>query len=64
MTHKAFSLVAGVIFSVIALMHILRIALGWHLSFAGWVVPMWVSWAGALVAGYLAYQGLRLSRRG
>ena len=63
MNHKTFSLVAGVVFSVVALMHVVRVALGWQVVFAGWTVPMWVSWLGAVVTGFLAYQGLSLSRR-
>ena len=63
MNHKTFSLIAGVVFSVVALMHVVRIALGWQAVLAGWTVPMWVSWLGAVVPGFLAYQGLRLSRR-
>ena len=63
MNQKTFSLIAGLIFSVITLMHVLRLALGWQVTLDGRTMPMWVSWAGVLVAGYLAYEGLRLSRR-
>ena len=63
MSIKTFALVAGMMFSVVALAHVVRAALGWQASIAGWAVPMWVSWLGAVVTGYLGYQGLRLSRR-
>jgi hypothetical protein len=63
MSQRTFSLVAGLIFLVVALMHLLRLALGWHVALAGWTLPMWVSWVGFLIAGYLAYTGLSLSRR-
>ena len=63
MSHKTFSLVTGMVFSVVALMHVVRIALGWQAVLAGWAVPMWVSWLGAVVPGFLAYQGFSLSRR-
>jgi len=29
----------------------------------GWDAPMWVSWAGLVVAGYLGVQGMRLARK-
>jgi hypothetical protein len=62
MSQKRFSLVAGLIFLLVAVMHALRLARGWHVTFASWTVPMWVSWAALVIAGFLAYQGLRLSR--
>ena len=63
MSQKTFSLVAGVIFLVIALMHVLRLVLKWEAVVNGRTMPMWASWAAIVVAGYLAYEGFRLSRR-
>jgi hypothetical protein len=63
MSQKTFTLAAGMIFLVVALMHLLRVALGWQVALGGWTVPMWVSWVALLIAGYLAYEGLSLSRR-
>ena len=62
MNQKTFSLVAGVIFLVIALLHILRTILGWEATIAGVSIPFWVSWVGIVVAGYLGYQGIRQSK--
>jgi hypothetical protein len=63
MDQKNFSLVAGFIFLLVAVAHALRLVLGWHVTFSGWTVPMWVSWIALVITGFLAYQGLRLSRR-
>jgi hypothetical protein len=63
MNHKTFSLVAGLIFSGMAILHLVRLVLGWQAMIAGMTVPLWASWVGILVAGYLAYEGLRLSRQ-
>ncbi len=54
MSQKTFSLVAGLIFFVVALLHILRLAIGWQAVFAGWTIPMWVSWIALPIAGVLA----------
>src|SRR5262249_44077484 len=54
MDAKTFSLVAGVIFAVVALFHLARIFMEW---------AMWVSWIALVVAGGLALLGLRLSER-
>lgn len=59
MDQKTFSLVAGIIFLAVAVMHLSRILMGWEAVIAGWQVPMWVSWGGVVVAGYLGYKGVR-----
>jgi CHASE2 domain-containing sensor protein len=63
MNQKVFSLVAGLIFLVVALAHALRLVFGWHVMLQGWSVPVWVSWIAFLISGFLGYEGLRLSRR-
>ena len=63
MRQRTFSRVAGVIFSLIAVLHVLRIARGWPATLAGWEMPTWVSWVALAVAAYLAYEGFRLGRR-
>jgi hypothetical protein len=61
MTQRTYSLVTGVIFSLVALLHALRLLRGWHVVIGDFSVPVWVSWIGLAIAGYLAYEGLRLS---
>jgi hypothetical protein len=58
---KTFSVVAGVIFAVVALFHLVRISMDWNVMIADWSVPMWVSWIGLVVAGGLALFGLRVA---
>jgi len=63
MDTKTFSLVAGVIFAVVALFHLVRIFMEWTVIIGDWSIPMWVSWIALVVAGGLALLGLRLSER-
>jgi hypothetical protein len=63
MNQKAFSLAAGVVFLLIALGHILRVAFGWSFAVQDFVVPMWASWIAVVITGYLAYEGFRLARK-
>jgi hypothetical protein len=51
---KPFSTVAAVVFALVALAHLLRLVYGWEVTLAGWVVPLWVSGVGLIVAGGLA----------
>jgi hypothetical protein len=60
MKQGAFLLVTSSIFAVIALLHALRLFYGWKVTLGEWTVPVWVSWIGLLIAGYLAYQGFLL----
>ena len=63
MTPRTYSLIAGIIFSLVALLHALRLLRGWHVVIGDLSLPVWVSWLGIVIAGYLAYQGFRLGRR-
>ncbi len=54
---------AGVIFLVVALAHLLRIAFNWKLLLGGAVVPLWLSWVGVLIAAYLSYSSFHFARR-
>ena len=63
MTQRTYSLIAGTIFSLVALLHALRLLRGWHVVIGDLSVPVWISWIGLAIAGYLAYEGFRLSRR-
>jgi hypothetical protein len=63
MDQRTFNAVASVIFVVVALLHLLRIYMGWPIVIASLTVPMWVSWIGLVVAGSLSYFGLSLATR-
>jgi len=62
MTPRIFSLITATLFSLIALLHALHLLRGWQVTIGDIVVPLWVSWIGLAIAGYLAYQGVKLSR--
>jgi hypothetical protein len=52
---KPFTTVAVGIFSLICLLHVVRLMTGLEVVVGGWVVPLWVSVPGAIVMGGLAY---------
>jgi hypothetical protein len=51
---RPFTIVAAIIFAVVALVHLLRLMYGWVVNIAGGSVPMWASVLGLLIAGVLA----------
>jgi len=64
MRHKTFSLVAGLIFFAVSVLHSLRLMTGWHLVFADWAIPMWIGWIAFPIAGYFGFEGQRVSTKG
>ena len=62
MKQSTFSLIAAGVFLLIALGHAMRLLFRWHVTIENVVVPVWISWIGLIIAGYLAYQGFRSSR--
>jgi hypothetical protein len=63
MDQKTFVLLAGIIFAIVAVCHLLRIFMGWPIVIDTWTVPMWLSWIALVVAGGLSYFGLSLGWR-
>jgi hypothetical protein len=63
MDRKMYCMVAGTIFTLVALFHLLRIFEDWPVIVGDWSVPKSVSWVALIVAGGLALFGLRLGQR-
>lgn len=61
MALKLYYKTVAIIFGVITIVHLARITREWEAVFAGQPVPMWVSWAAAIIAGYLAVRGFQIS---
>lgn len=61
---KPFTTLAIAVFTIVAVLHFVRILMGWEVVIEGAVVPMWVSYIGLLIAGGLAFLLWRESRPG
>ena len=57
---RAYILISGAIFGVVALVHVVRLLLDWPAQVAGWVVPIWISWIAIFAAGALCVWAFRL----
>ena len=57
---KKYLSITAAIFLIIAVLHLLRLVLGWGAEIGGWMVPSWLSWIAVVVAGLLAYMGFKL----
>jgi hypothetical protein len=66
---KPFTTAAVAVFTLVAVLHLARIALGWHViigesvvAVGGTSIPMWVSYLGVVIAGGLAVMVWREAR--
>jgi hypothetical protein len=60
---RSYLFVIGVILTVIAVAHLLRVFTGSSVVVVGWSVPLWLSWVGTAVAAYLAYASFYFAAR-
>lgn len=59
---RRYELVSGAFFSLLAIVQLTRVALGWPVQVAAVSVPVWASVLACLVAGSLAAWGFRTAR--
>jgi hypothetical protein len=52
---KPLTAMAIAVFALIAIMHVLRLVLGWEVTVNGIIIPMWVSLPGLVIAAGLAW---------
>ena len=62
MSQRAYVGISGVIFGIIALLHLLRIVYGWEAVIGGWAVPLWLSWIALFISGAFAISAWRQLR--
>jgi len=59
---KPFTTLAVALFTLIAVLHLLRLFAGWEVVVTGYVVPIWFSLPGLIIAGGLAVMVWREAR--
>ncbi len=63
MNTKSYLIVSTLIFTVVAVMHLLRLVLGWSVMLGMTSIPLWVSVLALLISAGVAFWGLSLMRR-
>jgi hypothetical protein len=63
MSNKTYALISAIIFALVALAHVWRVATHAVVTVNGADVPFGPSWAGLIVAGILAICGFRVASR-
>jgi len=62
MNQKTFTTITGIVFFIIAVLHLVRLLLHWDAVIGGWTVPAWVSGMALMLSGYFAYSAFTLSK--
>jgi len=62
MEHKNYCTISSVLFSLVALAHLLRIVNGMSIQVDEYAVPMFVSWVGLVIPASLAVWAFRINR--
>ena len=62
MNQKTFCLTAGLIFLVVTVLHLAMFFMGKSVLVFGYTVPVWQNLVITAIAGFFAYQGLRLRK--
>lgn len=63
MKGRPYLVVSGVIFGVVAVLHLLRVVNDWEFVLGPWSLPMWFSWFGMVGPTILCVWALRLLSR-
>lgn len=62
-SERTLLILAGLVFLVVTVVHLLRLAFGWELALGDFIVPLWLSWFGICIAGYLSYSSFHFAFR-
>lgn len=62
-TERSLLKLVGVVFLIVALVHLVRLAFGWNLILGGANIPLWLSWFGVIIPAYLSYSSFHFSMR-
>jgi len=61
MNKKIYLVTMGLVFSLVAILHFVRLVFAWEILIEGWVLPVWLSGI-FVIAGFLAYEAFKISK--
>lgn len=60
---KNLLVLVGVVFGIVSLAHLLRLAFGLDIVIGSFYAPGWLSWVGVIITGYLSYSSFHFARQ-
>ncbi|KAA3658558.1 MAG: hypothetical protein DWQ10_10935 [Calditrichaeota bacterium] len=62
MSMKNYTILTGIIFGLVSLMHLLRVILSVDVFIGTWPTPEWISWFGFIGSGFFSFWAFKLAR--
>jgi hypothetical protein len=59
---KSYSLLAAIIFTIVAVLQLVRALAGWPITVGTLSIPLWPSWIACIIAAALAWLGFAAAR--
>ncbi|MBI2100844.1 MAG: hypothetical protein HYT47_02390 [Candidatus Vogelbacteria bacterium] len=63
MKPRKYFVITSMIFTLIGILHLVRIIKGYEAQIGSFVIPLWVSWLAVILALILATAGSKLARK-
>ncbi len=63
LSKEMFFQIVGVIFTLVGLLHLIRLLTGFQVLFGTWEFPLWLSIVGVILPWYLAYNAFSLAKK-
>ena len=63
LTLQQYLRITSVIFFIIGSLHLIRLFVGWTIILVGFIVPVWISFFGVVIAWFLAYSAFTLAKK-
>ena len=60
---RLYFLITTIIFGLVACLHLLRLVNHWSVIIGPWTMPMWISWIGLGLSGFLFIWSLKSARK-
>ncbi|PIR04058.1 MAG: hypothetical protein COV59_02645 [Candidatus Magasanikbacteria bacterium CG11_big_fil_rev_8_21_14_0_20_39_34] len=60
---RKFHMVAGVVFALVALLHLSRIIFGWNFVIGSWNAPYWLNGLGTILTAFLAFTSFHFGKK-
>jgi hypothetical protein len=55
--------IVGIVFLVVMLLHLARLVFNLNLALGSFDVPVWLSWVGVFITGYLSYSSFHFAAK-
>jgi hypothetical protein len=60
MTVRTYALISGILFLLVAILHLVRVIMQENVLIGSWHFPMWASIVAIVVSGFLSFVGFRI----